>query len=136
MQSVPQSQGQPLVQPNGHQNPLSQNSTGTCTLSQQQLRMNQQGPQVNPQKMNKHNIEILAAKQANVRNMHTGHPRERNSQQTYKHRKMETQPTDVLQHLITVNQQSSLQTAIPQTLGLFLADNLVYGKRILHAMSP
>jgi hypothetical protein len=42
---------------------------------------------------------------------------------------------DVLQHLITVNQQSSLQTVIPPTVGLFHADNLVYGKRIWHAMS-
>jgi hypothetical protein len=145
--SVPQSQGQPLVQPNGKQNLLSQNSPGTFTLPQQQLKMHQQGPHADQQKMNNHNSQILAAKQDNVSDMHTGHPREQNSQQnagmnvesplqTYTHSKMETQAMDLLEQLVNVNQQSSLQSEVPQTVGMFLADNLVYRKRFFHAMSP
>jgi PAX-interacting protein 1 len=128
--SVPPSQGKP-VQPNEQQNLLSHNSRGNCTLPQQQLRMNQQGPEVNQQKMNKHNSQFLAAKQVSISDMHTGHPREWNSQQNAG---MNVgSPLQKDKHIENENSAYGLHSATPQTGGLFLADNLVYGTRILHA---
>jgi hypothetical protein len=129
--SVPQLEGKAVVQPNRQQN----NSRGNCMLPHQQLRMNQQGPEVNQRKMNEHNSQILAAKQASLSDMHTGHPREWNSQQNAGMNVGSPLQTD--KHIENGNPAYGLHSATPQTGGLFLADNLVYGKRILHAvMSP
>ncbi|GJN12019.1 hypothetical protein PR202_ga30262 [Eleusine coracana subsp. coracana] len=119
--SVTQSQGQQVVQPNGQQNPLSQNARGTCMLPQQQMRMNQHSLEVNQHKMNRQNSQMLVAQQVNDAKMQTGHPRDQNNQQNaglnvesasqmYKHIKIEPQL------LVTDNQECSLQNVIPQTV--------------------
>jgi hypothetical protein len=94
--------------------------------------MNQQSPEGNQQKMNEHNSQILAAEQANISDMHTGHPRERNSQQNAG--KNVGSPLQTDKHIENGNSAYGLHSAIPQTGGLFLVCNLVYGRRFLHAM--
>ncbi|TVU07000.1 hypothetical protein EJB05_47039, partial [Eragrostis curvula] len=98
---------------------------------QQQLRMNQQSLEVNQQQMNMQRRQMLVEQQANVANIQAGHP-ERNSLQNAgqkvrpplktctqevprKHITMESQTEALTQQLNTVNKQSSLVSAAPQT---------------------